>query len=636
MPRDIYPGLSRAILARYAEEGPKLLMEEFGCSENVVVMRARRRGIKSRNRVQRGHQTRRAQDPVLGRVLRAVESNYEEVGPRRLAEYLNQPAARLRAMAYRRHLKHRGRLPYYVYGDCNAYALKNPMTPQAAYFTGLIWARGEYPELNPDETPYLVIHMGGRNKSVLTDFAKFLGLRAANVMEREENYSEDPTSTERVYSIGIQNQVVNNVLEARGFDVLQGRGGQYYHPADIEDHVYHHFFRGWLDGHGKVTWNELTPEDIEPRIRTTGVRSPNPRIWIYGNPEIMREMRNRLSQMLGVTPVDVYTCEYGSGLTWELEEDVKRIFLWMHYEGADTYRKTRHQRALRWAKTGLGSISNISVSSGNHYTNNTTATIINTANANQWVDNTTALHVNWQEWEAGNGQPARVGVDTNEGEPEGGRELTTGENPPPGLTEEDLINADPPSIPVYNEEQESEPPLELEDRENYIQNRYGINTGNNEEESEPPRPGYNRPLPEDYVRVDRGETRTLAEATDEIHAEVDRGSLEEGYADIVQEMEIRRRAEGVEFAVRIPQEELRRAVTDEQVMEAMTEVVREVGNLNALRREVENLQEEQTVDEDLQIPEEGVPARLTRAFTHREHLHRHLSTRPLQYQQLLF
>ena len=339
-PRDMHPGLTDAIIRRYEEEGPSKLAQEFGCPIDVVRARANYRGLKSLNRGKHGSETKKKNRSDLWHSLaNAIRSRYPIEGAHPIAADFGVKPQRVYTIAYRLGIKstnHRANLVESFIANtknCNAAAFDAPISNEAAYFLGLLWADGCIEWCPSTSTHKVRLDLTEPEWHLLEAYKSFLCVEGhiRNVRTKEGNmrqqsvYLGNKRLVRRLVEIGIEQNKSNRYLG---------------HPAGIPDEVFNHWARGWLDGDGSLYYGKKKP------LRT-------PRIVWYGSKPAVEHIGEKISELVGVPRKPVYqsrkNCEC-YGVRWAAWKDVRKLLLWLHRD-VGTYCHRKHDRPLLQLRT---------------------------------------------------------------------------------------------------------------------------------------------------------------------------------------------------------------------------------------------------------------------------------------------
>lgn len=339
-PRDRYPGLTDAIIRRYEEEGPSKLAQEFGCSIDIVRTRANYRGLKSLNRGKHGSETKKQKRSAIWHALEsAIRDRYPIEGAHPIAAEFGVKVQRVYTQAYRLGIKstnHRANLVESFIANtknCNAAAFDAPLSAEAAYFLGLLWADGCI-EWCPEQSRHKVrLDLSETEWDILEAYKAFLGVeghirlvRTKVGQKRQQSvYLGNKRLVQRLVELGIEQNKSNHDLP---------------HPQCIPDELFHHWARGWLDGDGSLSYGKKNP------LRT-------PRIVWYGTERAVQFIAVKIAQLAGVPSKTVYRNRKHSdcfGVRWGRWSNVRRLLEWLHRDGG-TYSSRKHTRPLEQLRT---------------------------------------------------------------------------------------------------------------------------------------------------------------------------------------------------------------------------------------------------------------------------------------------
>jgi len=336
MPRDDYPGLTEAIKARYEEEGPEKLAQEFGCSIEIVCSRAKTRGLKSKNRSKRAAESKLTEKQK--KIKEAVRSRYAQEGAGPIAREFGVSVQSVHAIAFRMGIKsenHREHLrDSFIENtdNCNIHAFDEPFSDEALYFLGLIWTDGSVswdPPLHE-----LRLTLTEPEWDLLEACQSFLGIQGHMTERHRQREHVKWQKTLHVGNIRLVQRLVDLgiVPNKSNLDLP--------HPSWVPDAQFHHWARGWFDGDGSMTYG--------------GVQNlSTPRLYWYGTKQATEHVAKKIAELADVSTKEIYRCHEHLDATWGVQwsnwRDVRKIILWLHQDGG-TYALRKHDRPLAQAR----------------------------------------------------------------------------------------------------------------------------------------------------------------------------------------------------------------------------------------------------------------------------------------------
>lgn len=346
MPDEYPPGLREAMLLRYEDEGGKKLAADFACPVSTVYELAKKLGIKSKSRWKniatsktiaaenRKTDEQRALDS-------AILARYAEEGVKKIAVEFGVSEDKVAMRAYKlgvKSLNHRKHLVESFVANtdnCNSTAFDLPLTAEAAYFLGLLWADGSIRWQPPVHTVNLTL--SETEWHLLEAFQKFMGVdgHIHNVKVRKGKEGH-----KRQKSVNIGNKRLVEQIVALG--VKQNKSNlDLPNPDCISDDIFHHWARGWLDGDGSISYGGV--QDL-----------PTPRIMWYGTETAVRYLAKKVADLACARPKEPYLSNKRLtdkcwGVGWSNWMDVRKILLWLHQDGG-TYAFRKHDRPMAQAR----------------------------------------------------------------------------------------------------------------------------------------------------------------------------------------------------------------------------------------------------------------------------------------------
>ena len=143
------------------------------------------------------------------------------------------------------------------------------------------------------------------------------------------NYEIDCRERETSYGRTVVTRLrVGSVKLARRLRALGVKSSSTHY---ISDELFSHFVRGQFDGDGCVT-NQSKSGDLK--------------LLFLGNPDFLRELRDRISRLAGIKAVRVYEATRTWRMDWCARSDVRRLATWM-YQGAGPYLLRRKYDRLK-------------------------------------------------------------------------------------------------------------------------------------------------------------------------------------------------------------------------------------------------------------------------------------------------
>ncbi len=342
-PNKYPPGLTEAIHQRYENEGGAQLAIDFCCPVATVYELAKKLGVKSKSRWKNIARTKtiaaESRKTDQQRALeKAVLERYAEEGVKQIAAEFGVGEDKVATLAFKlgvKSLNHRKHLlTSFIENtdNCNADAFALPLTPEAAYFLGLLWADGSLRLEPPVHTINLTL--SETEWHLLDSYQAFLGMT-----DRLRDVQVKP-GHKRQRSVSVGNKRLVEQLDNLG--IKQNKSNlDCPIPDCITDDIYHHWARGWLDGDGSVSYGG------KQNLKT-------PRITWYGSRVGVFRMGSKITELTGARLKEPYICakkvsDKCWGVAWTNWADVKRILLWLHQDGG-TYAFRKHDRPLAQAR----------------------------------------------------------------------------------------------------------------------------------------------------------------------------------------------------------------------------------------------------------------------------------------------
>ncbi len=308
--------LLRVLRERYLTDGPARLARELGCSIHKITHLARKHELTGE---------RRRADPRLDAALRA---RYSVDGPGPIATDFSKDRRVVQNRA-----NHLG-LVWDKGPSCRWDAFEDPLTPDALYYYGLIWADGT------------IIPSGKSNiamRLALTEPEWHLLYSLNEFLECRQDYVSDPYWYEgygkwqRAFSVRETNLVLS--LVGRGIAPRKSYKDPLV-PQDIMDHPqFHHVARGWMDGDGWTTYGSRKKPRSHPVVSWCGSKAA------------MHQLHDKIVAEVGIKNRPPYLLKRKKDRTWVIqwahwERDVIPLLRWLHQDGGP-YAFRKHTRPLQ-------------------------------------------------------------------------------------------------------------------------------------------------------------------------------------------------------------------------------------------------------------------------------------------------
>ena len=342
-PNKYPPGLTEAIHQRYENEGGAQLALDFGCPVAAVYELAKKLGIKSKSRWKNIAKTKTTNAEFhktdQQRALeRAILERYATEGVKQIATEFSVTEDKVAMLAFKlgvkslNHRKHVAASFNENTNNCNADAFALPLSAEAAYFLGLLWADGSLRLRPPVHTINLTL--SETEWHLLDSYHSFLGMT--------DRLRDVPVKLgqKRQRSVSVGNKRLVEQLDRLG--IKQNKSNlDYPEPTCITDDIYHHWARGWLDGDGSISYGG------KQNLKT-------PRVSWYGSRAGVFSLESKIAELTGARRKEPYICakkvsDKCWGVGWSNWIDVKKIVLWLHQDGG-TYAFRKHDRPLAQAR----------------------------------------------------------------------------------------------------------------------------------------------------------------------------------------------------------------------------------------------------------------------------------------------
>jgi hypothetical protein len=272
-----YTRIDAAVRSRYAQEGPELIAAEFGIPLGTVRSRA---------------------------CICKVKTGRERNSASRLRNY--KPA-----------------------NNCRYDAFLDPLTPEAAYFLGLIQADGwiEWHDRGVHELKIALQESEWELLDALKGFLDFEGHTSKPYREADHH--------QWIKRISIGNKFLVQSLLDRGLMPNKSNLDP-PHLIGIPDEFYNHFVRGWFDGDGSV-WH--SKGYLTPHLKWMGTYRATEAVrdkivsFLRINRYPLQKGRNTLTNK-------VWCC------TWTVKEDVAKIYHWLYGQGGTYSSRKKAKMAI--------------------------------------------------------------------------------------------------------------------------------------------------------------------------------------------------------------------------------------------------------------------------------------------------
>jgi hypothetical protein len=267
----VYQGVLEDVRKTYAADGPALIAEKHGVSLGSVMTIANRLGIASLNKAKRAAETQ-------------VENNW----------------------------------------NCDYEAFDDPLSEDACYFLGLLWADAS---IAPNNTSWaLRFQLTEPEWHLVYDFATFVGWTGGFTPPHRQ-------SQHHLWQTGVD--IGNKNLVSKLMDRGMVPRKSYVDPNPLQgipDYLYHHFARGWFDGDGSPSYGGVQ-------------RLTTPRLFWCGSHKALVDLRDNIVRLTGVSRKEPYRTHRTEtnkcwGVVWSSWDEVSRLMEWMHQDGGYyAYRK---------------------------------------------------------------------------------------------------------------------------------------------------------------------------------------------------------------------------------------------------------------------------------------------------------
>jgi len=269
-------------------------------------------------------------------LLQAFTARYPIEGPEKLAMEFNVSQGSLRSLAFRRGLKcdyrkraianrEANRTPC---ENCNYRVFDDPLTPEAAYFLGLIQADG-WLEQSTEKSYALKIALQESEWELLYAFRDFL---------HTEGHMSDPYRGEDhhewVKRFSISNTYLLSRLRQLGLEPNKSNTDPL--PLKVPEDQYHHFARGWIDGDGYVGYGDTRPRKV-------------PVLGWLGTQKAIQAHRLKLINLLGLRSQPIANNVHPDlnekcwKIQWSGITEVEQLARWLHKDGG-THSSRKHTR----------------------------------------------------------------------------------------------------------------------------------------------------------------------------------------------------------------------------------------------------------------------------------------------------
>ena len=343
MPDKYPPGLVEAMKQRYEAEGGAQLASDFGCPVSTVYELAKKLKLKSKNRYKNiaSSKTTAAESRKTDgqRALeKAILERYAVEGVKQIAAEFGVSEDKVTMYAFKNGIKslnHRKHLlASFIENtdNCNAAAFNLPLSAEAAYFLGLLWADGSVRLEPPTHTVSLTLTEDEWH--LLEAYQRFLEVKD-HIYDVKVEEGHKPQR-----SVSIGNKRLVEQIDALG--VKQNKSNlDLPHPECISDDIFHHWARGWLDGDGSTTYGGKQ-----------GLKTP--RINWYGSRSAVFHLTRKIAELSCAKLQKPYLnnpklTDKCWGVGWSGWGDVRKILLWLHKDGG-TYAFRKHDRPLAQAR----------------------------------------------------------------------------------------------------------------------------------------------------------------------------------------------------------------------------------------------------------------------------------------------
>lgn len=332
--------LEVALKKRYSSEGPEPFVNEFGYSRTLVTETAKRLGLSHFSVQDRSHYRKRNRWEHQ-RIETIIKDRYEKEGAIPIARDLGLSPSQIMGVARRAEVQtvwqartaatKRQQNP-----NCNAKVFEDPLTEEAAYFLGLVWADGSI-SYEQNKRYCLSISLIQSEWHLLDALASFLGVEGHRYGPKRRLVSHQWQSC---FSIG--NRDLVDSLFRRGF-IPDKSGKCAEHPKNIPENLYFAFARGWLDGDGSISYGLKNPRTI-------------PYLAWYGSDkalETVRVMLCKLAEVRFPSMVRQHNKETNKcwGIHYYSKKDVFNLMNWMH-QRKGTYAFRKHNCLLAQIRGG--------------------------------------------------------------------------------------------------------------------------------------------------------------------------------------------------------------------------------------------------------------------------------------------